>query len=72
MVGDKKVMVKEKGHAVVDGGEGELYFYVEPGTEVVYLDAVSEGKKVSIEYTENEVEMFAGRPLLKRDIVVEN
>jgi len=72
MVGDKKVMVKEKGHAVVEGGEGELYFYVEPGTEVVYLDAVSEGKKVSVEYTENEVEMFAGRPLLKRDIVIEN
>lgn len=71
MVGDKKVMVKEKGHAVVDGGEGELYFYTEPGSEVIYLDAVSDGKKVSVEYTENEVEMFSGRPLLKRDIVVE-
>jgi len=45
MVGDKKVMVKEKGHAVVDGGEGELYFYIEPGTEVVYLDAVQMVKK---------------------------
>lgn len=72
MVGDKKVMVKEKGKAVVDGGEGELFFYVEPGSEVIYLDAVAEGKKVSVEYTENEVEMFAGRPLLKRDIIVDN
>jgi hypothetical protein len=71
MVGDKKVMVKEKGRAVVEGGEGELYFYVEPGTEVIYMDAVSEGKKVSVEYTENEVEMFSGRPLLRRDIVIE-
>jgi len=72
IVGEKKVMVKEKGRAVVEGGEGELYFYVEPGSDVVYLDAVSEGKKVSIEYTGDEVEMFSGRPLLKRDIVVEN
>ena len=71
LVGDKKVMIKEKGKAVVEGGEGELFFYVEPGSEVIYLDAVSEGKKVSIEYTEDEVEMFTGRPLLKRDIVVE-
>lgn len=71
LVGEKKVMIKEKGKAVVEGGEGELSFYVEPGSEVIYLDAVSEGKKVSIEYTEDEVEMFTGRPLLKRDIVVE-
>lgn len=71
LVGDRKVMVKEKGKAVVEGGEGELSFYVEPGSEVTYLDAVAEGKKVSIEYTEDEVEMFLGRPLLKRDIVVE-
>jgi hypothetical protein len=72
MVGDKKVMVKEKGRAVIEGGEGELYFYAEPGTEVIYMDAVSEGRKVSVEYTENEVEVFAGRPLLKRDIVIAN
>ncbi len=71
LVGDKKVMIKEKGKAVVEGGEGELFFYVDPDSEIIYLDAVSEGKKVSIEYTENEVEMFTGRPLLKRDIVVE-
>jgi len=71
LVGDKKVMIKEKGKAVVEGGEGELFFYVQPGSEVFYLDAVSEGKKVSIEYTDEEVEMFTGRPLLKRDIVIE-
>lgn len=71
-VGDKKVMIKEKGEAVVEGGEGELYFYVEPGSDITYIDAISEGKKVSIEYTEEEVEMFMGRPLLKRDIVVSN
>lgn len=72
VVGDKKVMIKERGEAVVEGGEGELYFYVEPGTKVFYLDAVAEGKKVSIEFTEDEVEMFTGRPLLKRDVVVDN
>ncbi|PKL35690.1 MAG: hypothetical protein CVV44_19350 [Spirochaetae bacterium HGW-Spirochaetae-1] len=69
-VAGKKIMVKEIGKAFVEGGEGELYYYVEPGTEVTFIDGVGEGKKVSIEYSENEVELFTGRPLLKRDIVV--
>jgi len=71
-IGDRKVMIKEKGSAVVEGGEGELYFYVEPGSGVTYIDAISEGKRVSIEYTDDEIEMFTGRPLLKRDITVNN
>ncbi|HNW27268.1 MAG TPA: DUF4178 domain-containing protein [Spirochaetota bacterium] len=69
MVGNKKVMVKEKGTAEIAGAEGELSFYVEPGTKVVYMDGVSEGKKIAIEGTENEIELFTGRPLLARDIV---
>ncbi|HOT46666.1 MAG TPA: DUF4178 domain-containing protein [Spirochaetota bacterium] len=69
MVGDKKVMVKEKGTAEVAGAEGELSFYVEPGTKVVYMDGVSEGKKIAIEATEDEIELFTGRPLLARDII---
>jgi hypothetical protein len=69
-VGDQSVMVKEKGTATVEGGEGELSFYHEPGTEVTYMDGIFEGKKVSIEATEEEIEMFIGRPLLTRDIVV--
>ena len=71
MIGNKKIMVKEKGTAEVAGAEGELSFYVEPGTKVTYMDGVSEGKKVSIEATEDEIEMFIGRPLLKRDISVQ-
>ena len=70
VIGDKKVMIKEKGTAKIDGGEGELYFYLEPGTQVTYIDGVAEGKKVSIEATDDEIEFFMGRPLLKRDIVV--
>jgi len=31
---------------------------------------ITDGRKTSIEYTEDEVELFIGRPLLKRDIVV--
>ena len=69
-VAGKKIMVKEVGEATVEGGEGELSYYVEPGTEVIYLDAVGDGKKISIEYSEAEVELFTGRPLLRRDIVV--
>jgi len=69
-VGDRKVMIQEKGVATVAGGEGELSYYVEPGSKITYVDGVSDGKKVSIEYSEDEVELFIGRPLLKRDIVV--
>ena len=70
-VGDKRIMIKEKGAAVVEGGEGELGFYVEPGSKITYVDGISDGKKVSIEYTDSEIEFFIGRPLLKKDIVVE-
>ncbi|HNR89585.1 MAG TPA: DUF4178 domain-containing protein [Spirochaetota bacterium] len=71
MIGDKKVMIKEKGSAVIEGGEGELFHYTEPGTKVTYIDGVWNGKKTSIEFDEDEIELFIGRPLLKRDIVVE-
>jgi hypothetical protein len=71
-MGGKRMMVKEKGSATVEGGEGELSFYQEPGTKVIYMDAISDGMKVSIEATEDEIELFFGRPLLKRDIVVSN
>ncbi len=70
-VGDMNVMVKEVGEAVVEGGEGELLFYVEPGSEIVYIDGIADGKKISIESTPEEVELFIGRPLMNRDIVVE-
>ena len=70
MIGDKKVMIKEKGRATIEGGEGELYYYVEPGTPVTYIDGIWNGKKTSIECTEDEVELFIGRPFIKRDIVV--
>jgi hypothetical protein len=70
-VDGRKVMIKEKGKARIAGGEGELSFYVEPGTEVVYIDGISEGKKISIECTEDEIELFTGRVVLKKDITVE-
>jgi len=69
-VAGKKIMVKEVGESTVEGGEGELGYYVEPGTKVTYIDAVGDGKKISIEYSEGEVELFTGRPLLRRDIVL--
>lgn len=70
IVGGKKVMIKEKGIAEIESGEGELYYYQEPGTRVTFLDGISEGKKVSIEMTDDEVEIFTGRPLLRRDIEI--
>ena len=70
VVAGKKVMIKEKGVATVESGEGELFYYQEPGAKITFLDGVAEGKKVSIEISENEVEVFTGRPLLRRDIVI--
>ena len=71
MVAGKKVMIKEKGVATVESGEGELYYYQEPGSMITFLDGITEGKKVSIEISENEVEVFTGRPLLRRDIAID-
>ncbi len=71
MIGDRRVMVKEKGMATIEGGEGELYHYIEPGAEVHYIDGIWEGRKTSIEYTDDEIELFIGRVLLRRDIVVD-
>jgi hypothetical protein len=71
MMGDRRVMIKEKGMARVEGGEGELLHYFEPGEEVSYIDGIWEGKKTSIEWTGDEVELFTGRVLLRRDIVLE-
>jgi hypothetical protein len=71
MIGDKKVMIKEKGSATIEGGEGELMHYDEPGTKVSYIDGIWNGKKTSIEFSDEELELFIGRVLLKRDIIVE-
>jgi hypothetical protein len=71
MLGERRVMIKEKGSATIEGGEGELMHYVEPGTPVTYIDGVWDGKKTSIEFTDDELELFIGRVLLKRDIAVE-
>jgi hypothetical protein len=71
MMGGRRVMIKEKGRAVIEGGEGELFHYFEPGEEVSYIDGICDGKKTSIEWTEDEVELFTGRVLLKRDITIE-
>jgi hypothetical protein len=38
---------------------------------VTFIDGVGEGKRISIEYSENEVELFTGRPLLRRDMVLQ-
>ena len=67
-IGDRKILVKEKGKAKIEGGEGELHHYYEPGTEVYYIDGISEGKKVSLEFGETEVEYFIGEPLRKSEI----
>ncbi len=70
MLGERRVMIKERGEATIEGGEGELMHYIEPGTPVKYLDGIWNGQKTSIELSEDELELFIGKVLMKRDIVV--
>jgi hypothetical protein len=70
-LGDRKIMIKERGVATIEGGEGELFHYFEPGTTVTYIDGIWQKRKTSIEFSEDEIEFFIGQPVLKRDIVIE-
>jgi DNA-directed RNA polymerase subunit RPC12/RpoP len=71
LIGERQIMVKERGAATVEGGEGELLHYVEPGAAITYIDGIWSGKRVSIELSEDEIEFFIGQPVLRRDIVIE-
>lgn len=71
-IGDTRMMIQEIGDATVQGGEGELGFYIEPGTNVTYIDGITNEGIISIEFTEKELEIFNGRPLRRSDIEVSN
>jgi hypothetical protein len=55
-----QVFVVEKNEAVIAGGEGELYFKVNPGEAVNYVDGNAAGQVVSIEYLSDEINLSIG------------
>lgn len=71
-INDMSVSVLEKGEAVVAGAQGELNFYVAPGSKMRYIEGVADGKLVSLEITDNEIELFVGKELERKHIKIEN
>ncbi len=57
------MFVTEKNSASINGGEGELPFQVIPGEKADYIDGISDGKPISIEYLPDEVEFNTGEPI---------
>ena len=63
MVGERSVVVTERGSARIAGGEGQLPLAVRPGEKVDYVDANAGGRIVMLEYTTNGVELYVGEPV---------
>lgn len=57
------VRVKERAPAKVVQMAGEFTWRVKVGDRMNYLDASSRGKRYSLEYTKEEIELFEGTPL---------
>ncbi len=70
-VGKHRMFITEKGTAQIAGGEGQLAFNILPGQEVRYLDGNSGEQQVSIEYTQNEIELSVGRAVPRDQLVVD-
>ena len=70
-VGGLEVQVDEVGEATVVGAEGQLGVEVLPGETIRYVDGSAGETEVSIEYAEAGAEVFAGRPVDRAAVVVD-
>jgi len=66
-----QVFVTEKGRARIAGGEGQLAFAIVPGEQVDYVDGSSGDDVVSLEYTEDEIELSLGRAVAREDLIID-
>ncbi len=61
-IGEERLIVQEKNHCTLIGGEGELPFRPEIGEEHDYADLLGEkGRIYTLEYYEDGIEMYRGR-----------
>lgn len=67
----KRVFLTEISDATIMGGEGELYYRVIPGKEVVCMEGNAGGQLVSIEMWPRELEVHVGEPILYKDIKID-
>jgi len=56
----EKIRVRDRGRATIDYLEGELTWKATVGSTMQYIEADSAKQRISIEFTENEVEFYAG------------
>lgn len=57
-----EVFITSKGHAQVEGGEGELPFAIVPGDPADFVEGMKAGGLVSVEVLPDECNLFEGMP----------
>jgi hypothetical protein len=70
-IAGRQVFVTEKGEASIAGGEGQLAFTLLPGEQVRYVDGTSGDVQISVEYTEEEIELSVGHAVTRDELVVD-
>lgn len=60
--------ITSKGHARVNGGEGELPFRILPGEEVDFIDGIWKGQLLSVELMKYERVLFIGSPFERDEL----
>lgn len=70
-IAGREVFITEKGHAEIAGGEGQLAFQILPGEKIDYIDGASEDRLVSVEYTEDEIEVSLGHAVPHDALVID-
>ncbi len=67
---DSRCVVSDRGTARVSFVEGELTYTASIGREIGYLDAQWLSRRYAVEWTEDEVEFYRGKPLSDRQVLV--
>lgn len=71
-INDLVISVMEKGEAAVAGAEGELGFWTAPGSRIRYYEGVAAGKLAALEVSDDEIELFTGDEVMRKEIVITN
>ncbi len=71
-VNEFKVFVTEKNKASIRGGEGELFFTVQPGSTVYCIDGNAGGELVSLEFSDSEICFSKGKEISHESINLED
>ncbi len=71
-IADRQVFITERGQAHIIGGEGQLAFTLVPGEKVSYVEGTAGNALVSVEYTDDEIELSLGRPVNDADLIIES